>query len=307
MTSQQRILVVVVFVVALLGGGFLALTILGGGPGGTTSTPSAVALVTASPGAAGSPEGSGTPSGSAPATEPPASSTPAAPTPTPTRKPSATPRPPNGPGQPATMLFTSLKLDATDDPAGTDRTITFQSQGTGAITVGLTTMSPQGTTIMCLSADGKRLGCRTSAEGALNANTTKRSANFTLTLRGQGIDTPIVEVTLTFPARDPSVTISNARFDGTAFSATNGIQAFVTPRTNGNLTFSADWGGHAFLYEIDVYEMDGSGNYTRANQGAATRATDQFAVTPAHPWKIVLQNIEEGFGPTPLEATIGWP
>ena len=160
---------------------------------------------------------------------------------------------------------------------------------------------------MCLSADGKDLGCKTTADGKLTAETTKKAASFELTLRGNGIETPVVEVTITFPASTPSVTVANARFDGTRYPEMNGIQAIVQPRADGNVHLTADWGGHPFLYEVDLIEQGGSGGQTLANQGPATRMDEQLPVTAPNPWKVVLQNIETGFGTTPMTATIAWP
>ena len=44
-----------------------------------------------------------------------------------------------------------------------------------------------------------------------------------------------------------------------------------------------------------------------ANQGPATRTSEALPVTAPNPWKFLLQNIQEGFGPTDLVATIAWP
>jgi hypothetical protein len=204
-------------------------------------------------------------------------------------------------------VFTNLKLDAKDDPAGHSRRFEFSSQGTGTITVGVTTLSPQGKAIVCLSAEGKALGCKTTAGGSITAKTGRRTAAFVLTVRGEGIETPLVEVTITFPAKDPAVTIRNARFDGTASPDTNGIAAIVTPRADGDVAIEADWGGHPFLYEIDLFEQDGPGTQVLPNQGPATRVSERLPVTAANPWKLLLQNIEDGFGPTEMDATVAWP
>ncbi len=229
------------------------------------------------------------------------------PEPTPSAAPSATPRPTTAPGPAASITLAQLKLDAADDPDGKDRLVSFTTGGAGTITVALTSITFQGTTRMCLSADGKALGCKTAAEGKLTARTTKKAASFELTLRGKGIETPVVDVAITFPATKPSVTVANARFDGTSFPETNGIQAIVQPRSNGDVHMAADWGGHPFLYEVDLIEQGGSGSQTLANQGPATRMDERLPVTASNPWKVVLQNIETGMGTTPMTATIGWP
>ena len=300
MTAQQRLLVMIVFVVAVVGGGILAFTVIGGGG---LPAPSSVAGASATP-----PVPSATSAAISPTLTPTAAATPSAtPAPTPTAAPSATPKPTTAPGPVAKIVLTQLKLDAGDDPAGQNRVVTFTTGGAGEITAALSTLSPTGTTRMCLSADGKDLGCRTAAAGKLTAKTTKKAATFELTLRGSGTETPVVEVAITFPATTPAVTIANARFDGTMFPETNGIQAIVQPRANGDLHLTADWGGHPFLYEVDLVEQGGAGSQTLANQGPATRMDVKLPITAPNPWKVLLQNIETGFGATPMTATIAWP
>jgi hypothetical protein len=307
MTTQQRLLLVVVFAAAVIGGGALAFAVLGG-PSGAGASPSAVAVASPSAGSATEVPASA-PASEAPASEPPSeppSTEPSAPASVePTA--SATPKPANPPGVPTTVVVERLVLDAKDDPDGANRRLSFQSQGSGRITVAVKAISPQGSAIACLSADGKKLGCKTTADGKLVANTTTKKANFLLTLRGEGIETPVVEVTITFPAKTPSLKIENARFDGTANPDANGLQVRLTPRADGDATLSADWGGHPFLYEIDLIGMNGSAGRTLANQGPATRVTESFAVTAADQWRLVLQNIEIGFGYTSLDATVSWP
>ena len=292
MTAKQRILVVAVLVVSVIGGGIIALAVLGGGgspePSSAAVTPTATASAGATPGAP-----------SPIVTEAPTA------TPTPTVAPSPTPTP--SPGPPATIVLTQLKLDAKDDPTGRDRLVTFTTGGTGTISITLSTISPMGSTVMCLSSDGTAVDCQTTADGKMTTTTNKAAASFELTLRGSGIEAPLVEVQITFPANKPAVTLANARFDGTMFFETNGIQAIVTPRADGSVRLTADWGGHPFLYEVDVFEQGGGGSQTLANQGPATRMDEQFLITAANPWKVVLQNIELGFGPTQMTVSIAWP
>ena len=285
MTAKQRILVLAVLVVSVIGGGIIAMAVLGGGGSPEPSSAAVTPPVTAAP--------------TATATEAPTAP------PSPTVLPPPTPT--SSPGPPATIVLTQLKLDAADDPEGRDRVVTFTTGGTGTITIALKALSPMGSARICLSADGTDLGCETTADGRLAAETTRMAATYELTLRGDGIETPVVEVEVTFPATSPSVTVANARFDGTMFFDTNGIQAIVTPRAAGTVRVTADWGGHPFLWELDLLEQGGGGSQTLANQGPATRMDEQFLITAPNPWKVVLQNIELGFGPTPMTVTIAWP
>lgn len=305
-TDRQRIALVLVFAVAVVGGGLLALNLLGGsgapGPGEGPSS-SAIGQVSPSAGAPGSalvPPSSGSASPLAPPSPSAAGSpgeSPIGPTSSPTTQPELG----------ATITFRGLKLDAQQDPEGKRRIITFRSLGAGDITVFVTARSPQGSVRMCLSTPDKTLGCKNTASGSLHASTTKPAEDFTVTLRGLDIATPVVDVAITFPSTAPAVTIDNARFDGTDNAAYNGIEALLTPRSEGDVRLQAEWGGHPFLYEGKLVEQGGPGSVPITGSEAATGVDTSIPVTAGHPWLLTLSNAETGFGPTRLTATIAWP
>jgi hypothetical protein len=303
--TGQRALAAVLFVVAV-GVGVLAASIGLGAIGGPSSAspnplPSSSGIAIASPSA-----GQASPSASASAPpsaspSPPPSKAPATPPPT------ATPKPTTTPGRPASISFAALKLDATSDPAGKDRVLTFRTQGSGSVHATIKLDSPQGQVVACLRTTKKDFGCKTTAGGELTEPTTAKQAEFTLTLRGDGIDAPVVDIALEFPSASPSVTIEHARFDGTAFPDTNGIQATVVPSRDGDVHLVAAWGGHPLEYEVDLIEVGGPGVHSLPNQGPAPGTDVKLGVVAPNPWRLVLQNIETGFGVTDLTATIAWP
>ena len=267
------------------------------GPAVATASPSPTPTrsATASSSAAASATSSPTPSLAPSASQPPSTS------------PSAAPSGSAKPATFATMTFLGLKLDATSDPAGQPRTITFRSDGPGTVTAKLASSTPQGTTHMCLTRGTGKPFCKDLRSGTFTGTTTQAHASWTVTLIGAGIATPKVDLTLTFDAVAPSVKIQHARFDGTAFSDTNGIQVRFSARVPGNAHLVADWGGHPFQYEIDLFdESSGVGDKTLANQGPSTNVDQSLPVTPGM-WRIVLQNTESGMGTTDLTATLGWP
>jgi hypothetical protein len=207
----------------------------------------------------------------------------------------------------ATLTFIGLKLDATADPGGEARVVTFRSDGAGTVTAKLSSSSPQGKSHMCFLVGTKEIGCKDWASGTFTGKTSQAHANWTVTLQGSAAETPTVDLTVTFQAVAPSVKIQHARFDGTASPDSNGIQARFSARGSGEARLVADWGGHPFLYEIDLFdESGGSGNVTLSNQGPSTNTDEALAVTAGN-WRLVLQNIEAGFGTTDLTATISWP
>jgi hypothetical protein len=295
MENRSRLIVIALVAVLAVAGGFAIGAFLTGDREGPAASPIDVAEVTDEPSdiESESPTDESTAPGSE-TTEPTDE--------LPTDDPSAS----AAPAPTATITFQALHLDAEDNPDGTDRVFTWAS-ATGSVKAEITSATPMGDLEMCLSTPDKELGCRTAESGTLSAKTTKSRETFILTLRGEGTAQPAVDVTLTFPARKPKVSIDNARFDGTAYPDTNGIQAVFTPRQNGDVGVIAEWGGHPLMYEIDLIEQGGSGNLTHAPDQGNIGTDVDFAVTAPNPWKLVLHNIETGFGVTPMNASISWP
>ena len=304
MTNIQRLVLILAFIFAVLLGVLLATTLLSGGPSATpVPSSSAQAGASASPagGASVVPSGPGA-SGDVPSESAPGDSA------SPSASASASPSPSATAIPTATVTFTQLKLDAATDTAGSTRVITWVTGGNGNVMATLTSLASDGAKAkMCLSANGKALGCVSGTGGKLPATTRGVGVQFKLTLRGVAAATPLVAVKISFPAVHPAATITNARFDGTAFPDTNGIQVVVQPRADGKVKLVASWGGHPFQYEIDLIEQGGTGLQSLPNQGPATRVTQSLTVTKASAWMVVLQNTESGFGVTPLTATISWP
>ena len=187
--------------------------------------------------------------------------------------------------------------------------MTFRSDGPGTISAKLGTNAAQGKTHMCLLVGTKQIGCKDITSGTFTGKTTQAHANWTVTLEGTAADAPTVDLTVTFQAVAPKVTIEHARFDGTAAPETNGIQARFTARAAGEVSLVADWGGHPFLYEVDLFDESGGQGTTSqhvVSQEASTNTNQAMSVTAGN-WRLVLQNADTGFGTTDLTAAISWP
>jgi hypothetical protein len=302
-------------IAAVLGGFLLAMVLLPGSPGaslapaaGGAALPSVVGsqvaggtpLPAVSASAGAPPSGSVLPApGSAAASaanngaSPVAgSSSPAGPEPEPT----------------ATLTFVDLKLDAARDSKGRTRTIRFSTDGAGLIQAQLITHAPQGTAKMCLMAGSGFQACRNVANGTVVAKAISGHNDWTVTLRGVGVFTPVTDIVLTFPARSPSVTISHARLDGRILENYNGIRVRVAPRADGSLRLLASWPSRSLVYGIElVNAANGAGNVSLRDQGPATETDQTLAVTGGATWRLSLRSQEVGHRFTDLTATITWP
>jgi hypothetical protein len=280
-------------ILAVLGGATIAFVIAPGT--GSTPTPSASFAV-------GSPSGSGSPSASASFT-PTSSASASAPAASASPSPSASAVPI------AQVTFTALKLDPrVPASAGVARFISFKSDGPGTVIAQLKAISPQGTTHMCLRAESKDVKCGDAANATIKATTTSAHVTWRVSLEGTGMFTPTVELTVTFPAAAPSVTITHARFDGTGAPDTNGIQAIFMPRAAGKARIVATWGPATFKYRIvATNQSSGTGNKTLTN-AAADHTDKSVSVTAGETWKVLLENtVDTGTPVIDMTATLSWP
>jgi hypothetical protein len=268
-------------------------TSLPGGPSTGQPSGSGLGLGSGSPGAS---DASLEPSGAG--SEEPSTSASTEPSTSPTIPPSA------GLAQ---ITFTDFRLDASSDPDGVARTFTFKTDGPGKVTAKLTTRSPQGTTRVCLKVGGGTPLCRNWTTGTLTGTTTAEAkTTFQVTLRGIGIATPRVDLALTFRAKDPSVALTNFRFDGTSSDSAgySGISGKVKIRSGGTFSIKADWGS-PFNYVYTLVDLTApSPGLTDSGNATGIDRTDPAA--PSHQFGFSLSNDETGTGRTPLTMTVAW-
>ena len=271
MTNQQRLVVAVVFVVAVVGGGALALLLTGGG-GGTGASPSPVAQASPSASRRRPPSASAARRRRRPPRRSPPSRRPRSP-PRSRRRPTSPRRPPRRgrPSRPASRRRSWSRASSWTPrrtrPAPTGGLVVPQPGRRATSRCRVRLLSPQGGVEMCLYAAGDQLDC--PHDGSITASTTKRREDFEVELRGEGIETPEVEVTITFPARnpyarDPRTPGSTAR----ASRETNGIQVLVTPREDGEVHAQRRVGRPPVL----VRGRPAAGRRTRARRCWPTRA-----------------------------------
>ena len=297
-------------VAAVLGGMTVALILLPGGPG-PSQAPAGGGVVL--PSVLGSPVAIASPipgvSASAPAgpsvsvPPPPASSGPNA-----SAAATAGVSPPPDPlSEPAaTLTFVGLKLDGAFDTKGQTRLITFSTDGPGIIQAQYITHAPQGAARMCLKAATGFQACKNIFNGTVVARAISGHNDWTVTLRGVGLFTPVADVVLTFPARSPTVTITHARLDGRVLENYNGIRVRVAPRSDGNLHLVASW-TRDLIYGVElVNETNGAGNMS-LREGPARSTDKTLAVTGGATWKLTFRGPEAGHRGTDLTATISWP
>jgi hypothetical protein len=214
-------------VCALLIGVAGALMIVGhksAAPAATAPYQSAIANVSLPPGV--------TPGPSTSTPQSQDSATPGAPTPTP------------GKASPATITFTGLGLDAANDTAGSSRSFTFTSDGPGPVTFAVTKISAGGTAKLCIKVDDGAFACKVGTSAKLPSFLTSKADQphdtWTMTLIGYNTSTPTVDVTFTWPAAAPKVTLNHGRFQGSP-EGINGFTCTFKPRATGSVNVQSAW------------------------------------------------------------------
>lgn len=201
----------------------------------------------------------------------------------------------------ATATIRGVKLDAGVDPGGRDRQISFRTDDPATVTVRVSAVSPQGTVDACLTLNGVELYCTSGTTFTMTGQTSRSNATWALTLRGQGAETPELDVTLDFPAAAPTLTIEGAWFDGAARADYNGVVFELVPR-NPLVSISASWEG-SHPYRLTVQEQVGSGALEFEGTGSAV-AQDVLLATELH--RIELVNTGAGAERITFTASISW-
>jgi len=218
----------------------------------------------------------------------------------------ASPSASSGP-TPASFTIVDLKLDATADPAGQARIIKFTSDAPGTITVSLTSKTPKGTTHMCLSQGSKEVGCRDWATGTFRRTTNQSNVKWTVTVIGNGIETPVVSVKATFPSATPGVHIQHARFDGTDVPAYNGVSVAFKAAAAGSMGVVASWAG-SFTHELAIANgATGTTDVSGASVPSTGIDSPSIAIDAAA-YRVSLTNTNAGTGgATDLTFGLTWP
>ncbi len=290
---------------AILGMACVALIIVAGmllmtSPGGAT-TPSGDASGSLPPIASGS-NGSGSQS-------PTVSKTPAP------KTPSVLPTP-VAKAPIAQVTFNNLALDATSDLKATPRTFTFVTDGVGPVGIAILKYSTANIRV-CARVDDSAWSCikggKVSFKGAY---TDTAHSVWSVTLLGVASYTPTVDLSLSWPTNNPSVTLTHGRFQGSSTpgisEALNGVTATFKARASGNVGLSASWTLIKPNVAVTLADVT-SQPAVNANEKQYTGVSDlgapgfSYQVTGARFSKVSLRNLSADSQRPDLRAVITFP
>ncbi|HWH24264.1 MAG TPA: hypothetical protein VNW68_05150 [Candidatus Limnocylindria bacterium] len=301
-------------------------------PASPTPTPASVATVQPAPTEAGPPTASppdptDEPSPGEPTAKPTKSPKPPKDTPTPTADPEPTPAdrptptadpspsptasPVAGAAQQLRMLRMGLDPQSLEDAVA--RVITFDVDGPGEISVTLTDVTA-GRARTCLWRGGpgnaRERECANLGEGGSlqRSVAADQSGPFSVSLVGVGQRTPLVTLTISFPAATPTARLSGFRFQGTepSFDGFNGFDLQVTPRNRGRLQLDARLQGGAQSYRLRIDE----GGTTVLDQSGdrAAEVSWREPVDAGTAYRLRFENNAEiAQEAIFVSATISWP
>jgi len=292
----RRVAMVLAVVLALLIGFGAAVVLL---PRGSTSGASPTPTLAAG--------GSPTPSAGG-ATQPP--------TETPTELPSATPSPSPSPTPiptypAATIQFVGLQLDSPAAAGGKARTIAFGSNGPGDIIVTAKVDTASSTASVCLRAGTQAPTCKNgSSTISFKGHASGATGSWTVTALGVATSAPSIDLTITWPAKTPKLTLSNFRFDGTGGGdLVNGFTVVFTARGNGNLGVNMDTGsGHNWQWDVLAQDQTaGTQKEYPTSPATAPRFNITSPIVKNHQYRVTVQNESGNLGASiPLNGTFSW-
>ena len=111
---------------------------------------------------------------------------------------------------------------------------------------------------VCFPRTARTWAARTTAEGHWRP-TTKKAATFRATLHGDAVQMPWWRSLGRLPGREPSVTVADARFDGTGCPETNGIQAVSSLGPTAGSPSPRTGAGTRSSWELDLLEQAAPG------------------------------------------------
>lgn len=293
----RRVAMVLAVVLALLIGFGAAVVLLPrGGTSGASPTPTLVAGASTTP------------------TLPSSGETTQPPTETPTELPSATPSPSPSPTPiptfpTATIQFSSLQLDSPAASGGKARTIAFGSSGPGDIVVTAKVLTSSTTASVCLRAGTQAPTCR-NGTGTISfkGHASGATGSWTVTAFGVATSAPSIDLTITWPAKTPKLTLSNFRFDGTGAGTVNGFTAVLTARGSGNLDVNMDTGsGHNWQWDVLVQDQTAGTSKDHPAPSVAPRFHVTSPLLKSHRYRVTVQNESGNLGASiPLNGTFTW-
>ena len=180
----------------------------------------------------------------------------------------------------ATVTFRNLVVDSAVDPNRTTRTFTFTSDGPGAVSAQVVASSPMDGTTLCLSIEDAEPTCATGGTpGFPYEVTTTDHTRWIVTLISAGESSPTVDLALSWPTNNPSVTLTHGRFQGTPNrDSLRTLTANFSSRESGNATLDASWPPGASNATATLAEVSNTGQTTIREM----RYTNTVSTLPAY-------------------------
>jgi len=203
-------------------------------------------------------------------------------------------------------------LDATDDPAHTVRTFTFVSDGPGLVQAQIIS-SDGGSTKLTLMVDlnPKSLYAQTGVTPKVAGRGDTQHSIWTVTLIGMHVATPTVDVTISWPTSNPSITLAHGRFQGTPSpNSQKGFTAEFKPRGAGQLSVLAAWPGTKANAQITLANVTGAASVIDDQTFSGVSSLDpaySTSVVPSVKYQLLLLNTSPDSDRPDLSATISFP
>lgn len=214
----------------------------------------------------------------------------------------------------ATITFNELVvLAATDTAVESGKpTLTFVSDGPGPVSVSVVASAPSDSTKVCLSADGGTPDCVTGVTPAASAYSVSSRSTWTATLESASEASPTIDLAVSWPSRQPSITVAHSPFEGEPNrDSLRSLTATVAARTAGTLSLGATWTPDPLNASLTVWQVGTTGQtqVDEANYGAVKSISPAHAtnVKAGSSYRLTLMNLSPAGSAVDLSATLSFP
>jgi hypothetical protein len=212
----------------------------------------------------------------------------------------------------AQITLNELVLDSSATGDGLPTTVTFVSDGPGLVAVSVVASAPTDSTRICLSGDGGTPVCAAGATPSASFYSVSSQSKWSATLVSASEASPTIDVTLRWPANQPSVTVLHSPFEGEPNrDSLRSLTATVSARGDGSIGVTASWAPDTLATSLTVWQV-GPDGLTAVDEASFAVAE---GIEPAHfttvsagkTYRLTLMNLSPAGAAPDVSATIAFP
>jgi hypothetical protein len=212
----------------------------------------------------------------------------------------------------AQITFNNLMLESGKGKSHVARTFTFTSDGAGPVVAAVVATSPTDTTTLCMAEGIDDSQCQSGATPEIDMQAVWAHESWSVTLISADSSTPTLDVSLSWPTDNPSISLTHGRLQGSPNpDPLRSLTATFKTRSAGSFSLMAAWPPATANATLTVTDVSGARTISvdKINYTGAASIVPGYAhrAAAAHTYQLVLYNDGTDVAVTNLTATIAFP